>query len=279
MQYDIYVTYEMMHDDIMYFLLPKIPRDICGILGIPRSGMIPCAMLATAMHVPMGIIGGVGFFGGNRVEKQANIDGGKILVIDDSVNSGKTFRMHEEQIQLLKRNFDVIRSCVYMKEGMERVAPLFAKYLKVPRLFEWNLFNSYKICDMVFDMDGVFCQDPVAFDDDGEAYEKNIANAIPLYIPTYPIKAICTSRLEKWRKITENWLNQYGIKYEQLIMCQCSTAFERRKKADKALLKAQAYVELKASLFVESSKYQAKRIAELSKKNVLSIEDKRIYCP
>jgi len=279
MAYNEFVTYEMMYKDIMYHLIPKLPRDIKAIMGIPRSGMIAASMISTELHIPMGIMGCDKFFSGNRVGSDNGIKSGKILVIDDSVNSGKTFGIFEKDIKCLSKNFEVVKAAVYMKKGGENIASLFARYLDVPRIFEWNLFNSFKIQDMILDMDGVLCQDPTIYDDDGIDYQNNITNAIPLHIPKYPVKAICTSRLERWRSITENWLQYYGVKYGKLIMSSYATADERRKKGDKSAYKAKYYVNLNGSLFIESSSHQAKRIASIAKRNVLSLEDKKIYLP
>ena len=279
MAYDTFITYETMYDDIMHDLIPKLPRDIVAVIGIPRSGLIAATIISTEFHVPMGVLGCDGFFGGNRVKNISAAVGNKVVVIDDSVNSGKTFRQYEKEIVELSKTFEVIKASVYMKQGAEKTTSVFAKYLKVPRIFEWNLFNSFKIGEMIFDLDGVFCHDPEVFDDDGIKYQNNIANAIPLHIPTYPIKAICTNRIERWRGITEEWLKRYDIKYGKLVMCPYATAEERRKRGDKAKYKAKNYVTLNGSLFIESSMNQAKHIAEISKRNVLSLEDKRIYTP
>jgi uncharacterized HAD superfamily protein len=54
----------------------------------------------------------------------------------------------------------------------------------------------------MWDMDGIICKDPPD-DKNTEEYEKYISEAIPMIIPTTPIGAICTYRLEKYRDITK----------------------------------------------------------------------------
>lgn len=48
------------------------------------------------------------------------------------------------------------------------------------------------------------------------------------YLPSHPIKALVTSRLEKYRPETEEWLRRHGVVYEQLIMLDLPSAAERR---------------------------------------------------
>ena len=279
MSYDIFITYEMMYDDIMTCLMPKIPRDIVAVFGVPRSGLIPASMVSSEFNIPMGVVGCDTLFGGNRIGEINSQLKEKILVVDDSVGSGRTFKKHKNDIDNLMCRYNVVKSCVYMSHGNEDVVSIFAKRIKSPRIFEWNLFNSYKISDMIFDMDGVLCQDSNVFDDDGIEYQNSLIQAVPLHIPRYPIKAICTSRLEKWRDITEDWLKRFGVKYGSLVMCPFKTAKERRENGNKAKYKANTYVNLNGSLFVESSVIQAKNIAKFSNRNVLSLDDKKVYMP
>jgi uncharacterized HAD superfamily protein len=62
------------------------------------------------------------------------------------------------------------------------------------------------------DIDGVLCLDPTdCQNDDGAAYEKFLEEAVPMLAPTRPIGALVTSRLEKYRGLTEKWLAKHVI--------------------------------------------------------------------
>lgn len=86
-----------------------------------------------------------------------------------------------------------------------------------------------------------------------------------------------TSRLEKYRKETEEWLSKHGVKYKKLYMYN-GTAEERKKLGLHADFKAGIYKQIKDSnVFIESNPGQAKRIAELTKKNVICCLNDTLY--
>ena len=155
----------------------------------------------------------------------------------------------------------------------------FFKKLETPRLFNWNYLNHSFATNCCYDIDGVLCIDPTKEqNDDGEKYIDFIKNATPLYIPTYKIKAIVTSRLEKYRKETEEWLVKHNIKYEKLYMLNMKTAEERRQANCHASFKADIYKKITNSgLFVESNSRQAKEIHALTGKPVICVETDVMY--
>ena len=86
--------------------------------------------------------------------------------------------------------------------------------------------------------------------------------------------------MNKNREITEKWLSDNGIKYGALSMFNANTWDERNDKG----ISPEAYKGIfyanneNYKLFVESSDYQAKRIFEISKKPVYSVETNKLYC-
>jgi uncharacterized HAD superfamily protein len=123
------------------------------------------------------------------------------------------------------------------------------------------------------DMDGVLCIDPThEQNDDGKKYIRFIENAKPLYIPSYKIYAIVTSRLEKYRNKTEEWLKINNVHYEYLYMLDLPNAQVRRQMKIHAAFKAEIYSKLKNTrLFIESEPQQARSIAELSGKPCICV--------
>jgi len=132
------------------------------------------------------------------------------------------------------------------------------------------LFNTNVSNIVLFDMDGVLCEEPIK-DNDDSLYADNIKVLKPLYIPKYPILGICTARLEKHRETTEKWLEQNNVQYKYLIMC--NRTYEERKKEEKGYMKALTMIKLDALIFVESSLMQAKRIKQLTLRNVFCVEN------
>lgn len=261
--------------DIQFRLLPQLPRDISIVYGIPRSGMLPATIVATALGAKLGIIGGVTFFG-SRLKHKVLPEGGKTLLVDDSIHTGKAMA---EARGLLRNNRPIDYTCaVYAHSQSLNCVDYYAEVLDEQRIFQWNFTGIKATEGYCWDMDGVICTNPTVFDDDGEAYRNHILNEVkPLYLPQVKVKAIVTNRIERWRRETETWLRRYGVQYECLIMQPWATAAERRAGSSTEEFKARHFTEMDGTAFIESHDDQARRIATLSGRPVLSIESMRLF--
>lgn len=136
--------------------------------------------------------------------------------------------------------------------------------MPTPRLFQWNYLNHAVAGRACFDIDGVLCFDPSEEqNDDGPKYVDFLLHARPLYIPGYKIAALVTSRLEKYRPQTEQWLRENGVQYDKLYMLNVASKEERIRLGCHADFKAETYKRLDdCILFVESNSRQARQIAE-----------------
>ncbi len=129
------------------------------------------------------------------------------------------------------------------------------------------------------DIDGVFSENPTdEQNDDGPKYLKFLTEVKPKYTPTTKIHTLVTCRLEKYRKVTVDWLKKYNIKYDRLIMMDYLTRKDR--------IKANKYVEYKSDvykkatetvLFIESEGWQAEAIAKATGKRTLHIRTMKQY--
>ena len=99
----------------------KIPRDIDFIIGVPRSGMIGASIIASYLNVPLidvdSFLNGSKPWGGLRLEyfTKAHIKTNKVLVIDDTVSSGRA--MNEVKNKLVNVSFDTILKAKVMRCG------------------------------------------------------------------------------------------------------------------------------------------------------------------
>lgn len=259
-----------MSVDIRNHLIPKLPDDIGIVYGIPRSGMLPASIIATTIGADLASVGSEPTSGERK--KLSNRNGDKILLVDDSIYGGGA--MYNA---LRKLNKECLTCVVYAHPKSIDKVNYYAVELDGPRFFEWNFTGIKATENYIFDMDGVICEDPKVFDNDGKEYEDEIKRVKPLYLPQVKVKAICTNRIERWRPQTEEWLRKHGILYDQLIMQQFPTAVERRKHSNPGHYKARHYKNIDAEVFVESHDWQAEIIASLSKKPVLSIESMRLF--
>jgi len=271
--------------DIIRNKLSIIPRDIELIVGIPRSGMIPATLLSVYLNLPlvdsMSLLSDENHAASSRDYRIAGNknstdirDYKKILVIDDSCNTGLSIEEVKKQIaHIAECNTEVLYACVYVSPQAVSFVDFYFEIVPQPRVFEWNIMNHAVVQQSFFDMDGILCEDPSEEEnDDGENYINFILNAKPLYIPKFAIGAIVTSRLEKYRCYTEEWLKAHNVKYQHLVMLNLKTKEERIRLGAHATFKANIYSANKgAVLFIESDPQQAKYIN--------SATGKAVYCP
>jgi hypothetical protein len=112
------------------------------------------------------------------------------------------------------------------------------------------MWESLRGLNILTDMDGVLCVD-------GKPQQ-------PLHIPPCPV-VVVTGRSEKYRTVTEDWLQSNGVAYDLLVMMPRETLDLR----EIARYKAQVYAESDADVFVESCPEQAQIIRESTGREVI----------
>ena len=259
----------------------KLPTDIDLVVGVPRSGIIPAYMIALFMNKKCcsldEFISEMNLSNGYRKISDAAIK--KVLIVDDSLYNGQEMKRVREKVSHLHSKYHINFSVVYIRsENVDKV-DFWMEEVATPRIWQWNYLNHSIAGRACFDLDGVLCVDPTREqNDDGSKYIEFIKNAKPLYIPSYEIHSIVTSRLEKYRKETEEWLKKNNVKYKNLIMLDLPSAEERRKQNCHARFKAEHYKRIDETiLFVESEEKQAKEIAVLTGKKVICTSNDEIY--
>lgn len=267
-----YISYATLQRDVYRSLHEIKALQPDAVFGTPRSGMIPASMIAMELSLPLGMTGTDPTpTGGRRLSVRPSAVR-RALLVDDSLSSGHSLA---ESIQWMKQwGYGEIMTYVpYINPGRGSRVTAFSRVVP-SRIFQWNLFNRGDTHKAVFDMDGVLCRDPLAFDDDGPSYALDLELAPQMAFPRH-VGTILTARLERWRDVTETWLQRAGIKYETLIMHPARTAQERRK-SDLAAWKAKAYQASQAPYMVESHDKWAKLISSLAGP-VISVESHRIF--
>ncbi len=246
-------------------------------MGIPRSGMVPAYMIGAFLNRYVcsldEFVSGIAYSKGIRSVRERTVK--KVLVVDDSVNDGLAMRRAKERLQGKEKEFELVYMAVYAVEKATGLVDVYADICPQPRFFQWNyMYHPGLLPQACLDIDGVLCVDPTAEEnDDGEKYRQFILNARPLFVPNDKVKALVTSRLEKYRPETERWLAENGVKYEKLYMLDLPFREERIRRGAHASFKAGIYKKLKdAHLFIESNPQQAAEIRRLSGKPVICTE-------
>ena len=278
-----YITNAKMIEDCKNLLLPQVHNlKLRGVLGVPRSGMLPASMIAMWLNLPLyyldennnaKILSGATGFGGIRMKDFDDRDG-RILVVDDTMYAGTA--MKNMKSRLLE---DVYFATVYFKPDCEHKPDFFARELSPPHLLEWNLFNCAYIEQALLDFDGIFSPNvPVDVCEDEPRYIDFIKNVKPFphRIPKTHCAGIVTGRLEKYRDITEEWLDRYNVKYGFLKMFPTEMEEERNKNHVEKVstFKAKIFSESDAHFFIESEIPEAVKIRQKSGKLVICPEER-----
>ena len=268
--------------------IPHLPSDTDLVVGVPRSGMVPATLIALYLHKPLatldGYLNGDVTIGGQRIKRTPALDLTSqrltVLVVDDSVNTGFEMRRTVERIEDAGVVNRVVYGAPYVAPGAERLVDSYIKVLPNPRVFEWNIMHHPFLKHGCVDIDGVLCRDPTPEEnDDGPAYEHFLHTVDPLVVPDVRIKCLVTNRLEKYRTLTEEWLDRQGVEYEEVRMMNYPSKAARQEANQYAEHKAAAYISTGASLFVESSLTQAKGIARLAGKPVYCTDTRQMFYP
>lgn len=262
-----------------------IPR-IDLVVGIPRSGMLPASIIALQLNKPLltfdAFLNSSAPDSGERpindVLKAHNERLLNVLIVDDSINTGRELQKRKAILTEKGIKHQLFFLCVYAKEENKHIPDLYFELVETPRIFQWNILNHVYLKDCCVDLDGVLCVDPTDEEnDDGDKYQNFCLEAKPLYIPSYTIGHIVTSRLEKYRKETELWLDKHDVKYNQLHMMQYSSAEQRRKDNKYGEYKANALIKTDTVMFIESNVQQSLIIHTLTKKPVFCTDNMEFY--
>jgi uncharacterized HAD superfamily protein/adenine/guanine phosphoribosyltransferase-like PRPP-binding protein len=265
--------------------LPRISGRFDLVIGVPRSGALLASIVALQLNTRFAVLGELPHIDLRRSFLSRAADASpvtapqiRLLVVDDSTNTGGAMQRARAFIDALpfRSSLDVRYCAIYAVPNAAGI-DLHFEVVAQPRIFEWNFLHHVFTKDMLFDLDGVICEDgPPEQTDAPEPYLRHLSEARPKILPRQPVGAIVTGRLEKYRPQTEAWLARHGVTYRYLIMVDLPSAEERRRMALHGKYKADVYTRLGGLLFVESETWQANQIASISQKPVYDLSTSRL---
>jgi orotate phosphoribosyltransferase len=264
----------------------QVPRDVDLVVGIPRSGLLAanllCLHLDRAMTDVEGLCEGRVMATGHRydgaVTDLSSVD--RVLVIDDSVDTGRQLTETRERLAEHDFPFDIEYAAVFIAENGYQHVDYWGEVVSKPRVFEWNLMHHPMLQVSCVDIDGVLCRDPTPEENDGgPRYREFIRDVEPSVVPSERIGWLVTSRLEKYREETEAWLDRHGIEYDELVMLDMDDPEERRENDVHGQFKASVYDSTDAELFIESSPKQAAEIRDRTNRPVFSYRSNEMVKP
>jgi hypoxanthine phosphoribosyltransferase len=243
--------------------LHRIDRESFDVVvGIPRSGMIPAAIIATQLQMPLADV--LSFTKGLAWGRSGKaIDAmPRALLVDDSVNKGRA--MSEAARRVSVSASSITRLAVYGPYQVDpgQVVDIALETCAGPRVFEWNMAKHIRLPRWGVDFDGVLCRDPRKDEnDDGDRYKAFLTSAEPILLPKRQVGHIVTGRLEKYRGETEVWLRRHGVEFGALHMMPYATKAERMAAGGRGAWKASVAKSLGIEFFIESDAKQAGIIA------------------
>ena len=249
-------------------LAGQLPPTVSGIVGIPRSGMVPASIVSVLLHLPLwrlehdGGLMAVGHGGRGRKDALAGKGGSLLAVIDDTVYNGAALRRARQQM----RGIASIFGAVYVKPESRDVADFWHRLLPSPHLLEWNALNPGPLPAVpnpvygrgfALDLDGVICHDAESGGKVGTPYLIPRAHHCPL---------IATGRPARARAATVDWLALHGIRFDRLEMLPDDDPATVQ---TIAAHKARHYKASGCGFFIESDPDQAELIHEATGKPVI----------
>lgn len=265
----------------------EVPADVDLIVGIPRSGLLAANIMALQLNLPL--LDLKSFLLGHEPEVGRTVKSTmgalqraprKVLIVDDSITSGKSMIEVRRRVAAERPDADVLYCAIYCTKREHPEIDIGFEIAPMPRMFEWNMMRHKHLENACCDIDGVLCHDPGASEnDDGAQYLEFLKSARILHRPSVRVGHLVTSRLEKYRAETEQWLRDHRIEYGKLWMLDLPSAAERRRTGAHASFKAEIYKKSDAILFIESEDNQAMEIADLSNRPVFSVGGQRIVWP
>ena len=123
--------------------LASFPRDCELIVGVPRSGLLVANLLALHLNLPMtdlqGLVEGRLISAGKRLgplDPDFLSSPRRVIVIDDTVNSGRQLRRAKDAVRHQKLPHDIRYAAVYVTPEHEAEVDLYCSRLPKGRVFE-----------------------------------------------------------------------------------------------------------------------------------------------
>lgn len=244
-----WISYADLCNDSKILARRLAARNVHGVVGVARSGVLPAAIVAQHLHVPLFLFSpktnAITYIGGGARLEATTPNPDQLVLIDDTCASGRTLA-HAAGVTKIGR-----AAVVYATSDSAPRLLAYARILDLPHILEWNFWNSLYMSALATDLDGVLCPDPTEEDVKSEERYRRWAENVQAWEGPRrsPVQAIISARPEWLRDITTRWLAKHGFKYKELILAPEFTRDWRTQ----VEWKAKVLIERRPLLYLESS--------------------------
>jgi len=143
-------------------LCKKLPK-LKGVVGIPRSGLLPASLVSNYLSIPLYSLTNDSIVklysqsdnGGGRMHNYVHDESLPLLVLDDTCFSGHEIR----KVKSVLGENNILYASVFTTNPGKTNLDFYSKTLSYPHVLEWNLFDAEPLKNGVLDMDGVLCEE------------------------------------------------------------------------------------------------------------------------
>ncbi|MGC3873184.1 phosphoribosyltransferase [Halomonas sp. GXIMD04776] len=257
------------------------------VVAIPRSGVIPAYMLSLLLNIDCtnlhDFIKNNSLVKGNTRRTRRAMrnawDAKKVLIVDDSVNTGAS--MVDVLSQIPKDcPCEITTLAIYGNTiGIPKV-DVCLKYLASPRVFQWNMWHCVVMQRACVTLDGVILNWHAEENGKGQDAVNFVESIKPIVLPSYRIHSLITKQPEHSRKAIESWLSHHNVNYDNLVMaqsCDKNVVCDEQKYCDLKVDWYKGNPEL--SFFLEHDFDHALRIAKATGKPVFCTQTNDVVRP
>lgn len=241
-------------------------------VGVPRSGLLVANLMALLLNKPV-----------CTVQEMANglppqngfsrkIDDKKfynnVLVVDDSVNTGKSINYVKEIFK--NKGIDADYCAVYSTSEAIKHVDIVFEIVEKPRIFQWNYFNNSIINSSAVLFEHIFLSG-IKCPKNTNELECILTSIQPVLLKNVKIGMIFTGYNKNAADLIINWLNKYNIEFNQVLFCDSKNLFSR---IDYKYFKEKKSDFSKIKLMLLGSDYLANKVSSLLNVPCMSFNDK-----
>ena len=249
--------------------IKRFPCRYDLVIGVPRTGLTIAGIISDELAIPLSTPGTL-----PEIWKPSNLparDIQRILLVEDCTARLSHLFSAKQKVREAFPEAEIHLGSLFSNGSQGRL-DTYGSELRDSCIFEWELMNIEFSRNVASDLDGVICQDwpKLVTEDDRLDWMRTVK---PYLIPVYGLSAIITSRPEKYRDITTQWLNEHGVRFCRLVMDQTIEGQYN----DYLSWKVYAINRIKPGLFLESNDETAKAIHYKTGVTVICTDTMKMY--